>query len=60
MPIDKQRILDLLQEQGSTENADQADSELPDEVDPDTHAELLRKYGLDPEDVRRKARDEAT
>jgi len=46
MQIDKSMVLDLLQQQGKTSEAAQADSELPQQVDTDQHAGLLEKFGL--------------
>jgi hypothetical protein len=44
-------ILDLLPERGDQQRADQADQELPDQVDTDQHADLLERFGLDPKEV---------
>jgi hypothetical protein len=33
------------------EQVDQASRELPDHVDTEQHADLLQKFGLDPQDV---------
>lgn len=51
MNIDKQQIIDLLKSQGKNDNADQAQSELPDKVDPEQHSDLLSKFGIDPKDL---------
>ncbi len=48
MQIDKSQILDLLRSQGKHDQAQQADGELPDQVDTDQHAGLLGKFGIDP------------
>jgi hypothetical protein len=48
MQIDKSQILDLLRSQGDDQKAEQADRELPGQVDTDEHAGLLAKLGLDP------------
>lgn len=47
MKIDKSQILDLLRSQGDHGKADEADRELPNEVDTDTDGGLLSKFGLD-------------
>ena len=47
MQLDKSTILDLLRQQGKNDQADQADQELPDQVDTDQHAGLLQRFGLD-------------
>ena len=54
MQLDKNMILDLLRERGQQDQATQADQELPDQVDTDQHANLLQKFGLDPQDLIQK------
>jgi hypothetical protein len=51
MQIDKNAILDLLRERGRHDQASQADQELPDQVDTDQHADLLQRFGLDPQEL---------
>ena len=51
MQIDKAQILDLLRSQGDEQKAQQADQELPGQVDTDQHAGLLEKFGLSPMDL---------
>ena len=51
MQIDKAEILKLLQSQGQSGQAEQADAELPDSVDTDQHAGLLGRFGLNPQDL---------
>lgn len=46
MQFDKQQILDLLRQQGNNEQASQAESELPDQVDTDRDQGLLEKFGI--------------
>jgi hypothetical protein len=46
--IPKQQILDLLRQRGQDDKASQADQELPDQVDPGKHADLLQRLGIDP------------
>ncbi len=48
MNIDKNQIIQLLREQGHPQ-ADQAEQELPDQVDTDQHSGLLEKFGLSPQ-----------
>jgi len=45
--IDKSQILELLRSQGDHGKADQADKELPDQVDTDRDGGLLGKFGID-------------
>jgi hypothetical protein len=51
MEIPKDKILELLRERGEHDKADQADKELPDQVDPEQHSDLLQKYGIDPKEL---------
>ena len=51
MQIPKDRILELLQQQGDPDKADQAKQELPDQVDTDQHADLLQKLGISPQEL---------
>lgn len=51
MNIDKQQILDLLRNQGKDDQAQQAESELPDQVDRDKHAGLLDEFGINVDDL---------
>lgn len=51
MQIDKSQIIDLLKSQGKKDDADKAQSELPDTVDPEQHSDLLAKYGINPKDL---------
>jgi hypothetical protein len=49
--IPKDKILELLHQQGKGDQADQADRELPDKVDPERDSGLLEKFGLKPQDL---------
>jgi hypothetical protein len=51
MNIDKNTILDLLRGNGQDTQAQQADRELPEQVDTDEHAGLLAKFGINPADL---------
>ena len=51
MEFDKNQILDLLKNAGKHDDAKQADQELPDKVDTDQHADLLQKFGVNPQDL---------
>ena len=48
MNISKDQILEFLRQQGQHGQADQAATELPDQVNTDQHAGLLSKFGIDP------------
>jgi hypothetical protein len=54
MQIPKEKVIELLRERGQQDQATQAESELPDPVDPEQHADLLSKFGLDPQDLLEK------
>jgi hypothetical protein len=51
MQIPKEQILDFLRSRGDDDKANQADGELPDQVDTDQHADLLQKFGIDPQEL---------
>jgi hypothetical protein len=51
MQIDKEQVLELLRSRGDHDKAQQAEQELPDQVDTDQHAGMLQKFGLDPKEL---------
>jgi hypothetical protein len=51
MQIAKDQILQLLRSRGEDQKADQADGELPDQVDTEQHAGILEKLGIDPQEL---------
>ena len=51
MQIDKQQIIEMLKNRGDNDKADQAQSELPDQVDTDKDSGLLDKFGVNPKDL---------
>jgi hypothetical protein len=51
MEIPKDKILDLLKQQGKSDQAQQAEQELPDQVDPERDSGLLAKFGIEPQDL---------
>ncbi len=51
MNINKSQILDLLRSRGEADRAEEADKELPDQVDTDQHSDLLQKYGINSGDL---------
>jgi hypothetical protein len=51
MEIPKDKILELIRQHSGDEQAEQAKGELPDQVDPERHADLLSKFGLDPKEL---------
>ncbi len=51
MEIPKDKVLELLHQQGKSDQAPEAEAELPEQVDPERDAGLLQKFGLEPQDV---------
>jgi hypothetical protein len=49
--IPKEQILQLLRSRGEDQKAEQAQGELPDQVDPQQHADLLGRLGIDPQEL---------
>jgi hypothetical protein len=47
MQLDKGMILDFLREQGQNQQAQEAEQQLPDQVDTEQHASLLSNLGID-------------
>jgi hypothetical protein len=51
MQIPKDKIIELVRDRAGGDKADQADRELPDQVDPEQHADLLSKFGIEPKEL---------
>ena len=51
MEIPKDKILELLQQQGKSDQVEPAREELPDQVDPERHSDLLSKFGINPQEL---------
>jgi hypothetical protein len=51
MKIPKEKVVELLRERGQDDMATRAEAELPDQVDLEQHADLLSKFGVDPQDL---------
>ena len=51
MDIPKDQILQLLRDRGDHDNAQQADQQLPDKVDPEQHSDLLAGIGIKPDEL---------
>ena len=49
--IPKNQILQLLHDRGDHEKAEQADQQLPDQVDPGQHNDLLAELGVKPSEL---------
>jgi hypothetical protein len=54
MQIDKEQVLQLLRDKGQHEQADQAQQQLPDQVDTDQHGDLLSRFNVDPKELLNK------
>lgn len=51
MQIDKAQIIEILRNLGDQGRTQQAEQELPDQVDTEQHAGLLEKLGVNPADL---------
>jgi hypothetical protein len=51
MEIPKDKILELLRNRGQDDKAQQADQQLPDQVDPERDKGMLDQLGIDPQDL---------
>jgi hypothetical protein len=51
MNIDKSQIIELLRSKGDEAKAQQAENDLPDQVDTDKHKGILDSLGLDVGDL---------
>ena len=49
--IPKDQVLALLRERGDQQQADEAQQELPDQVDTEQHGGLLSRFGISPQDL---------
>jgi hypothetical protein len=49
--IPKDKILEMIRGRGDTDQAAQAESELPDQVDTEQDQGLLAKFGINPADL---------
>lgn len=48
MNIPKDKIVEMIKSRGDSDQAEEANSELPDQVDTDKDKGLLEKFGIDP------------
>ncbi len=51
MEIPKEQVLQMLRDRGDHDKAQQADQQLPDQVDPEQHSNLLGEIGIDPSEI---------
>ena len=51
MQFDKQTVLELIEQQMGSQQAQQAAQQLPDQVDHEQHADLLQQFSVNPQDL---------
>jgi hypothetical protein len=51
MEIPKDKIIQMIKSRRGHDEADQAQSELPEQVEPEKDQGLLAKFGIDPKDL---------
>jgi hypothetical protein len=51
MEIPKDKIIELIRQKAGGDQAQEAEQQLPDQVDPEQHADLLSKFGIDPQEL---------
>lgn len=51
MQLDKTQIVEFLKERGQHQQADQAQQNLPEQVDTDQHSALLAQHGVSVEEL---------
>lgn len=51
MEIDKSQIVEFLKSKGDHDNANKAEAELPNKVDPEQDRGLLSGFGVDPAEL---------
>jgi len=51
LEIPKEQVLQMLRDRGDHDKAQQADQQLPDQVDPEQHSNLLGEIGIDPSEI---------
>lgn len=51
MEIPKDMVMSFIQQHAGSDQATQADAQLPDQVDPEHHAEMLNAAGVNPQDL---------
>lgn len=53
MQIPKEMVVERIRSLADAETAKRAEVELPEKVDPSAHADELRDFGVDPDQLRR-------
>jgi hypothetical protein len=59
MQIQKNQVVDFLNEHGQSDKAEAIAQHLPDTIDTDQHAELLKEHGVDPSQLAQGVSDKA-
>ena len=54
MEISKDQVLELIRSHGDDQKTANAEAELPDQVDTDKDANLLERFGVDPQELLKK------
>lgn len=59
MDIPREMVIQAIRSRGDFDAADRAESELPEKVDTEQDAELLRRFSLDPRELEEQFGDQA-
>jgi hypothetical protein len=51
MQIPREKVVGLLRDRGQDDLADQAENRLPEQIDLDQHADLLKEHGVEPQEL---------
>ena len=51
MEIPKEQIISFLESRGQSDQAQQADTQLPEQVDHEEHSGLLEQIGVNPQEL---------
>ena len=51
MEIPKEQIISFLESRGQSDQAQQANAQLPDQVDHENHSDLLEQIGVNPQEL---------
>ncbi|WP_377273017.1 hypothetical protein [Peterkaempfera sp. SMS 1(5)a] len=54
MQIPKNKVVEFIRSKGNEDLARQAEQQLPDQIDPQQHADQLQKYGVKPQELMSK------
>jgi hypothetical protein len=51
MEIPKDKIIEVLKQEGQSEQAQKLEAELPEKVDHELHSDILEKHGVNPQEL---------